>query len=147
MAYNRPMKQKEIIFFDGDGTLWYPKSTKRTISPHWIYSDVDIGKRYLDHMVLTPSALAILKKLKRTGVLLIVLSTHPHLQKEADGLLARKVRHFKLENILTASLVFGDSILKASTTIKLFSFILAFRVEIKARFLIFLGNVYEKSLG
>jgi hypothetical protein len=30
---------KLIIFFDGDGTIWYPKATKRKVKPHWIYSD------------------------------------------------------------------------------------------------------------
>lgn len=29
---------KKIIFFDGDGTLWYPKKTKWTKKPHLIYT-------------------------------------------------------------------------------------------------------------
>lgn len=93
------MKTKEIIFFDGDGTLWYPKRTKQKIAPHWIYSDPEIGERYLDHMVLTPSVLATLKKLKKTGVVLVALSTHPHSRKEADVIMNNKIRHFKLGNI------------------------------------------------
>ncbi len=93
------MKTKTIIFFDGDGTLWYPKKTKRTIAPHWIYRDAAIGEKYLDHMVLTPSAITTLKKLKKTGSLLIILSTHPQPKKEADVALDTKIRHFKLETL------------------------------------------------
>ena len=93
------MKNKSIIFFDGDGTLWYPKRTKRSVAPHWIYSDTVIGDRYLEHMTLTPSALATLKKLKKSGVKLVVLSTHPHSRKEADIILGNKIKHFKLMDV------------------------------------------------
>ena len=30
---------KKIIFFDGDGTLWYPKKTKYKEHPVWLYRD------------------------------------------------------------------------------------------------------------
>lgn len=93
------MKRKEIIFFDGDGTIWYPKATKRTRAPHWIYVDKKIGSKYLDHLTLTPTALAVLKKLKKKGISLILLSTHPHPPKEADILLQGKVKHFKLGTV------------------------------------------------
>ena len=93
------MKTKKIIFFDGDGTIWYPKNTKRKIAPHWIYSDKKIGDKYLEHLILTPSTLATLKKLKKLDIILILLSTHPHPPKEADMLLKGKVRHFKLERL------------------------------------------------
>jgi len=93
------MTTKSIIFFDGDGTLWYPKKTKGTVAPHWIYGDTTIGERYLEHMTLTPAALATLKKLKKSGVELIVLSTHPHSKKEADVILSRKIEHFRLTEI------------------------------------------------
>ncbi len=92
-------KRKEIIFFDGDGTLWYPKRTKQKVAPHWIYSDPGIGARYLDHLMLTMSVLTTLKKLKRTGVTLIALSTHPHSRKEADVLMRNKIHHFKLGDV------------------------------------------------
>ena len=39
------MTNKTIIFFDGDGTIWYPKNTKRKVAPHWIYSDKEIGEK------------------------------------------------------------------------------------------------------
>ncbi len=93
------MKSKKIIFFDGDGTIWYPKSTKRTKAPHWIYSDKKIGNNYLEHLILVPLALNTLKKLKKLGLVLILISTHPHPKKEADILLKEKVNHFKLESI------------------------------------------------
>ena len=93
------MNTKKIIFFDGDGTIWYPKNTKRKIAPHWIYSDKKIGDKYLEHLILTPSTLTTLKKLKKLGIILILLSTHPHPPKEADMLLKGKVRHLKLERL------------------------------------------------
>ncbi|TRZ64736.1 MAG: HAD family hydrolase [Spirochaetia bacterium] len=93
------MNTKKIIFFDGDGTTWYPKATKRKIVPHWIYSDKKIGDKYFKHLVLTPSALATLKKLKKLGIILVLLSTHPHPPKEADILLKEKVKHLKLEKL------------------------------------------------
>ena len=93
------MKTKKIIFFDGDGTIWYPKETKRKIKPHLIYSDKKIGDKYLEHLILTTSALSSLNKLKRLGIILILISTHPHSKKEADVLLKEKVMYLKLENI------------------------------------------------
>lgn len=91
--------RKEIIFFDGDGTLWYPKRTKQKVAPHWIYSDPEIGEKYLDHMVLIPSVLTTLKRLKKIGVSLVALSTHPHSNKEADVIMGKKIRHFKLGDV------------------------------------------------
>ena len=93
------MENKKIIFFDGDGTIWYPKSTKRKKAPHWIYSDEKIGNDYLKHLVLTPAVLVSLKKLKKLSMILVLLSTHPHPPKEADVLLKGKVKHFKLEEL------------------------------------------------
>ena len=92
------MKNKKIIFFDGDGTIWYPKSTKRKKAPHWIYSDKKVNN-HLGHLILTPAALASLKKLKKLGIALVLLSTHPHPPKEADIILKEKVKHFKLEGL------------------------------------------------
>ena len=36
---NERKYMKKVVFFDGDGTLWYPKTTKRTAAPHWVYLD------------------------------------------------------------------------------------------------------------
>lgn len=93
------MKTKKIIFFDGDGTIWYPRVSKRKKAPHWIYSNKNIGNNYLEHLILTPLALVSLKKLKKLGIILVLLSTHPHPPKEADVLLKGKVEHLKLEEI------------------------------------------------
>jgi FMN phosphatase YigB (HAD superfamily) len=93
------VKNKKIIFFDGDGTIWYPKNSKRKKPPHWIYSDKTIGSNYLSHLILTPSALVSLKKLRKLGIILVLLSTHPHSPKEADIILKGKVKHFKLEGL------------------------------------------------
>lgn len=90
----------KVIFFDGDGTLWYPKETKKKVYPHWIYSDETKKDKYLDHLILTPYASPTLKKLRKAGIILIALSTHPHSKKEADIIMKRKIKHFELENLL-----------------------------------------------
>lgn len=90
-------KGKKIIFFDGDGTLWYPKSTKYTEMPHWVYlKSQDISEHY-KHLVMIPTVLSTLKKLKKLGIITILLSTHPHPPKEADYRINHKVKHFKLD--------------------------------------------------
>ena len=89
---------KEIIFLDGDGTLWYPKETKHTVNPHWIYKDKHIGKNYLQHLTIIPSVNKTLRKLKKHGIVLVLLSTHPYSHKKAAQILKRKVEHFKLSD-------------------------------------------------
>ncbi len=98
----RLLKNKKVIFLDGDGTLWYPKKTRRHIAPHWIYKDTTIGDAFLKHIILIPSVLQTLKILKQRGYILILISTHPHTKKVADVLLKNKVYHFRLENLLDA---------------------------------------------
>lgn len=88
--------KKKILFFDGDGTMWYPKSTKRTQKPHWIYMDEHTKDEYLQHLTLTPSALNTVQVLKSRGYILILLSAHPHIPKEAQKILEKKMRHFEL---------------------------------------------------
>jgi phosphoglycolate phosphatase-like HAD superfamily hydrolase len=90
---------KKILFFDGDGTLWYPKETKRAKAPHWIYSDEVKKDTYLEHLVLTPYAGTVLQKLQKAGFILVALSTHPHTRKEADAIMKKKIEHFKLGNL------------------------------------------------
>lgn len=93
------LADKSIVFFDGDGTIWYPKKTKWNIAPYWIYRGNATAETYLRHLILTPRVLAALKKLKRAGKLLALISTHPHTRREADLLLGGKVRHLKLGGI------------------------------------------------
>ena len=94
------VSNKRIIFFDGDGTLWYPKKTKWTIKPHLIYTHLNMKPGdYLKHLVLTPQILKTIKSLRKRGILLIVLSTHPHKRLEADMHLNNKIKHFGLDKI------------------------------------------------
>ena len=56
--------KKKIVFLDGAGTLWYPKATKRTQKPHWIYHDPETKDNYLEHLELTPRTKETLELLK-----------------------------------------------------------------------------------
>ena len=49
--------------------------------------------------MITPTTLSTLKKLRKKGILTIILSTHPHLKKEADIILNKKITHFNLNNL------------------------------------------------
>ncbi len=89
------MLNKKILFFDGDGTMWYPKSTKRTKAPHWIYTDEQKKDGYLQHLTLTPTARDTIRKLKSQGYILILLSAHPHPPTEATKILQEKMDHFE----------------------------------------------------
>ena len=91
---------KKIIFFDGDGTLWYPKLTKHTVKPHWLYQDKNI-KDYHTHLVIIPEVKNTLRKLNELGIKTIILSTHPHEEKEAYSILTKKVEYFKLDKLFT----------------------------------------------
>lgn len=91
---------KKIIFFDADGTLWYPIKTKHTIKPHWLYKDKSI-KDYHSHLMLIPGVLSTLKKLKKKGVITVILSTHPHEKEEAYKIISKKVEYFGLEDFFT----------------------------------------------
>jgi len=90
--------KKRIIFFDGDGTLWYPKKTKYAKHPVWLYKDGRF-KNHTNHLIMTPSTLSTIRKLKRMGVTTVVLSTHPHPSKEADAIVKHKIKHFELEEL------------------------------------------------
>lgn len=91
---------KRIIFFDGDGTLWYPKSTKRTQKPHWIYHDPLTMNDHKSHLILTPHVVTTLWKLQKLGIINAIISTHPHSAKDADAILKDKVHHFGLETLV-----------------------------------------------
>ena len=97
---NLAPKVKKIIFFDGDGTLWYPIKTKYTVKPHWLYKDKSI-KDHHAHLMLIPTVESTLRKLKRMGILTVVLSTHPHEIEEAYKIINKKVEHFNLKGLFT----------------------------------------------
>ena len=100
MSIKITQRTKKIIFFDADGTLWYPIKTKYKEQPHWIYKDKSI-KDYHTHLVLIPTVESTLKKLKRMGILTVVLSTHPHEIDEAYKRINKKVKHFNLKKLFT----------------------------------------------
>jgi len=89
---------KKIIFFDGDGTLWYPKKTKYSKHPVWVYRDKRI-KNHNNHLTLTPSALEVIKKLKSMGIIMVILSTNPSPPEIADVHIKNRVKHFDLHEL------------------------------------------------
>lgn len=93
------MLKKKIIFFDGDGTLWYPKKTKYQEKPHWIYSLKGTQDDYCNHLIMIPTVLVTLRKLKERGIITVLLSTHPYPPKKADAIIQHKILHFKLSNL------------------------------------------------
>lgn len=94
------LPRKKIIFFDADGTLWYPTKTKHAVLPHWLYLDTSIKDKH-PHLMLIPAVENTLRKLKKLGVITVILSTHPHEKVEAYRILNKKVAHFKLEELFT----------------------------------------------
>ena len=60
--------EKKIIFFEGDGTLWYPKKTKYSKHPVWLYWDKRF-KKHVNHLKMVPSALPTIKRLKEMGII------------------------------------------------------------------------------
>src|SRR3989344_536856 len=95
-------QRKKIIFFDGDGTVWYPAKTKRARPPYWIYGDTNskkINRDYLKHLSVSRTSLATLKKLKKKGVYLVLLSTHPHSPRDARIVLNMKLEHLKIKDL------------------------------------------------
>ena len=88
--------KKSIVFFDGDGTLWYPKKTKYNKAAHWIYKLPGGNTEHMKHLMMIPGVLSVLKKLKKLGIITVLLSTHPHASKEADVIINHKVKHFDL---------------------------------------------------
>ena len=93
------MMGKKIIFFDGDGTLWYPKKTKYKEKPDWIYSLKGNHKEHIKYLILTPTVLTTLRKLKKDGLILVLLSTHPQKRRKAKIVINEKVNYFKLNNL------------------------------------------------
>lgn len=89
---------KKIVFFDGDGTLWYPRETKRTRIPWWIYEAHP--DNYLELLELDPDTVDILNKLKENSIKVIILSTHPCHLVDANNVLKKKIRHLSLTGLI-----------------------------------------------
>ncbi len=95
-------RNKKIFFFDGDGTIWYPKETKRTKAPYWVYGDTnsaEINTSGIEKLVVSDTTFETLKELNQKGVKLILLSTHPHEPEIAQQVLHMKLAHLGLLNI------------------------------------------------
>ncbi len=90
---------KRIIFFDGDGTLWYPKLTKRTQKPHWIYHDATTKDNFLEHLELTPKTKETLQFFSEQGVSLILISANPESEEVALREMQEKIKYFGIEKL------------------------------------------------
>ena len=90
---------KRIVFFDGDGTIWYPKKTKHKEKPHWIYSTGGNYRNHSEYLMLIPTVLNTLKKLKKLGVIIILLSTHPESPEEGNKVVEHRIKHFNLDKL------------------------------------------------
>jgi len=88
--------KKKIIFLDGDGTLWYPKSTKRTQKPHWVYHDPLTKDDYLEHLELTPGTKETLQALHAKGAYLVVISANPYAEEVAVREIKERLEYFGL---------------------------------------------------
>jgi phosphoglycolate phosphatase-like HAD superfamily hydrolase len=94
--------QKKLIFFDGDGTLWYPKKTKRTQKPHWIYSDPKTKDSYLEHLELTPGTKEVFNYLHQKNIYIVVVSANPFPEDVANIELKEKLKYFNLIDLVYA---------------------------------------------
>ncbi|MAG26261.1 hypothetical protein CMI47_11960 [Candidatus Pacearchaeota archaeon] len=92
--------KKKIVFFDGDGTLWYPKTTKYEEKPHWIYHNEKTKDDPNEHIELTPFVVETLRELKEKGITIVILSANPYSPKIANKILKDKVKYFKLTNYI-----------------------------------------------
>jgi putative hydrolase of the HAD superfamily len=101
--------KKKIIFLDGDGTLWYPKKTKRSEKPHWIYEHPETKDNYLEHLELTPEAEKVIKELRERGIMLVVISANPREESIAVEEIKARLNYFNLqENFLLVRSSPGD---------------------------------------
>lgn len=97
--YSLIMYKKRVIFFDGDGTTWYPRETKREVPPYLIYKKYKKEKDYLPKLKLAYGIVKIIKKLKKEEKTLILISTMPYKSSKANKLLDNKMRYLRLDNI------------------------------------------------
>lgn len=88
--------KKKLIFLDGDGTIWYPSSTKRTQKPHWIYHNPATKDNYLNHIEIAPNLRETLLKLKKKNILVVLVSASPYSADVANKELRGKLEFFDL---------------------------------------------------
>lgn len=100
---------KRIIFFDGDGTLWYPRATKRTRKPHWVYHDSATKDNFLEHIELTPKTKETLQFFSEQGVYLALISANPESEEVALKEMQEKLEYFGIEKLFyTCRVSAGD---------------------------------------
>jgi len=97
--YSLVMHKKRVVFFDGDGIIWYPRGRKKETPPYLIYRKYKKERDYLPRLKLAYGIVKTLKKLKKEGKTLILISTMPYDSVKANKLLDNKIRYFKLDNI------------------------------------------------
>lgn len=101
--------KKKIIFLDGDGTIWYPKATKRTQKPHWIYDDPITRDNYLEHLELTPKVQETLEVFSDKGIYLVIISANPESEEVALKEMQEKLEYFGIEKLFyTCRISAGD---------------------------------------
>lgn len=93
------LTMKKVIFFDGDGTLWYPKTTKRTRKPHWVYLDESIADP-VGEFIITPHAKDVLETLGSKGIKRVLLSTSPLSEEEAIMQRIEVLQHIDIHHLL-----------------------------------------------
>jgi len=115
---NRKIK-KRILFLDGDGTLWYPSTTKRTQKPHWVYYDEKTKDNYLEHIELIPGTKEALELFHKKGVYLVVISANPYSEEVAIKKIRERLDHFGLSGLFYACRASKGDDPKGKTTIML----------------------------
>ena len=90
---------KKIVFFDADGTLWYPKSTKYEKHPVWVYKTYPDIDRARQEFTLIPGVIETLENLKKSGVKLVILSTNPKTKEEANAQMKDSAEYFGLSHL------------------------------------------------
>lgn len=94
--------KKKILFLDGDGTLWYPSTTKRTQKPHWVYYDEKTKDNYLEHIELTPGTKEALELFHKKGLYLVIISANPNSEQAAIKEIKERLDHFGLSELFYA---------------------------------------------
>jgi phosphoglycolate phosphatase-like HAD superfamily hydrolase len=98
---------KKNVFFDGDGTLWYPQATRRTREPHWIYQDPTLTNP-CSELIVTPHAIDTLAALGGLGITRVLLSSCPLPENDAIIDRSKIAKHIKIHGLLDAIRVAPD---------------------------------------
>ena len=89
---------KKIIFFDADGTVWYPKKTKYQKHPVWVYKKYPDIHRAKRELTLVPGVTKTLQLLKEKQIKIVILSTNPHSPEKANKRVAVLLKHLGISH-------------------------------------------------